>query len=191
MPKKKYELAENEEVAKIIGALIREHHDHLREVSIAVLWVNDVRPDADGIVWLGKMGSLTEKYQLLTGFDALLELNRVQWVFLEPAQKLAVIDHELAHLDFQRDENGFPKVDGHGNFKMRTRKHPVEEFPEIVARHGAWTDTLKLLKEHARKKPLYEQKKLDLGEPYQPLPRTARIDVVMEKSSAPGDEPVM
>jgi hypothetical protein len=49
-----------------------------------------------------------------------------------------VIDHELCHAQVSMDSNGEPKTDENGRTVYRTRKHDIEEFKEVVARHGLY-----------------------------------------------------
>jgi predicted metallopeptidase len=57
----------------------------------------------------------------------LIQIVVPNWEPLEPRQQIAVLDHEICHIDYN-DE-----TDSH-----RLRDHTVEEFPEIVERHGAY-----------------------------------------------------
>ena len=52
------------------------------------------------------------------------------WAMMTDKQKEACIDHELCHCEIRQTNEG--------NKKRVTRPHDVEEFNEIVQRHGAW-----------------------------------------------------
>ena len=61
----------------------------------------------------------------------LIQLVAPIWNELSEPQQIAVLDHELCHIELD-DETGF----------INLRKHSIEEFPEIVERHGAYHDGL-------------------------------------------------
>lgn len=67
----------------------------------------------------------------------------VQWetweYLLTPAQRRALIDHELCHVGVDRNDKG--------DLVYSIIEHEYEEFPEIVARHGIWNRGVKRLKE--------------------------------------------
>ena len=63
----------------------------------------------------------------------LIQLVAPLWNELKEPQQIAVLDHELCHIEAD-EETGF----------LALRKHTIEEFPEIVERHGAWHDGLVL-----------------------------------------------
>lgn len=55
------------------------------------------------------------------------------WRHMAPAQRLACVDHELCHLDVKQTPTGNKRV---------LVPHDVEEFVEILDRHGAWMPNL-------------------------------------------------
>jgi putative metallopeptidase len=71
--------------------------------------------------------------------DASIVVDRATWLSLSPAQRSALIDHELQH--FERvldDESERPKSDAIGRPKLAMRKHDHQFgwFDEIAQRHG-------------------------------------------------------
>jgi hypothetical protein len=70
----------------------------------------------------------------------LIQLVAPLWNELKESQQIAVLDDELCHIEID-EETGF----------INLRKHSIEEFPEIVERHGAWHDGLVLF-QHAIQK---------------------------------------
>jgi hypothetical protein len=57
---------------------------------------------------------------------------------LDEKKRLAILDHELCHAQVVEDEEGNTATDHDGRPKWRVRKHDLEEFREIVARHGIY-----------------------------------------------------
>lgn len=66
------------------------------------------------------------------GFAITIHLEA--WCKLLASQKKALVDHELCHCFMEFDENNEPK--------LSMRGHDIEEFADIVARHGLWKQDL-------------------------------------------------
>jgi hypothetical protein len=69
-----------------------------------------------------------------------------------PAKKRALIDHELSHAGIVLNKDGEPKYDERGRNIWRTRKHDIEEFRDVVERHGCYKRDLTLFAEALLKK---------------------------------------
>lgn len=135
-----YEIAEE---AKPIGdALIKEHHRHLLYSDIPLLYVfRSKHTESNCKPVLGKAKRVTGLNAFLayrhlieeTGDDAppallVIELAKDLWNTLKPEQRVALIDHELCHF-------------GHDGM----RAHDVEEFREVIERHGLWKPDVEAL----------------------------------------------
>lgn len=59
----------------------------------------------------------------------LMEIAADIWEHLEPWQRIALVDHELYHFTIEYDDNGV---------KLGIRAHDIEEFIEVLVRHGRW-----------------------------------------------------
>lgn len=71
--------------------------------------------------------------------DAVIVLDRSNWLTLTPAQQDALIDHELYHLERCVDESTeIPKWDPVDRPKLRIRRHDhqIGMFREVLRRHG-------------------------------------------------------
>lgn len=58
------------------------------------------------------------------------------WEYLSPKQRIALVDHELCHCKIE-------EVNDEGDLKLLTVAHDIEEFSEIVVRHGLWRPDLR------------------------------------------------
>jgi hypothetical protein len=118
-----------------------EHHDHLSDAKIAMAWRKALNPDVDGHLVLGKCVKASDLQRELVDYDFVILLNWEVWhdpEFTTPKKK-ALLDHELCHAEVARDkETGDDKFDERGRRVWRTRKHDIEEFTEIVQRHGCY-----------------------------------------------------
>lgn len=125
----------------ILDKLVAAHHHHLHDARIALAWHYGWRADQDGRIQLGKARKARELEYRLHGYDFVIELNHEAWNTAEftEAQCFALIDHELCHCSVSTDPEGTRKTDKRtGRPAWRIRKHDVEEFQEVVARHGTW-----------------------------------------------------
>lgn len=66
-----------------------------------------------------------------------MEVAGDQWLLLDEAQRVALVDHELCHFDVEYNEEGLRE--------LTIRGHDVEEFVEVVRRHGAWDAALEAM----------------------------------------------
>lgn len=99
------------------------------------------KENADGQMRLGRCRILSELDRQLTGFDVVILLHNCLLGEAKDTAKLqeAVLDHELCHVAIQEDtQDAGPKYDGHERIKYRCRRHDLEEFREIIERHGAY-----------------------------------------------------
>jgi predicted metallopeptidase len=110
--------------------LVDALHRHLVDARIAWVFVKDKR-ERD-VVRLGHAAKASTKVRFLAAVDYVIELNWTAWCTLSPAQRIAIVDHELCHCA-GKDANGH----------WMERGHDVEEFGAIVGRWGLWKDDLK------------------------------------------------
>lgn len=128
---------ESERIGQIAKALIKKYHEHLKDAAIAYV-MKTVEDDDDKAPKPGRVGKhpkagyarlVPKLYRLLAGYDFVIEIDEFYWNFLEVEQQEALVDHELSHC--ARDEDGWYIKD-----------HDVEEFREILERHGFWKPSL-------------------------------------------------
>ena len=144
-----YELIVRESVAghplyTLLDELVYAHHDDLKVAKIALAWCLAWQPDVDGRVTLGQCKRASDLDRELAAFDFVILLRRAFWrnEQVTDAQRRALLDHELCHCARAQDKHGDPAVDERGRPVWRTRRHNVEEFAEVVERHGMWTGDL-------------------------------------------------
>lgn len=132
------------EAYRIMDDLIDKHHNHLADAKIAIAWRFGWNQDADGRLRLGQAKKGSDLDRELHHFDFVILLNHEAWNKggLKQEQKLALVDHELCHCEVSMDVDGEPKVDEEGRTVYRVRKHDIEEFLDVVNRHGCYTNEL-------------------------------------------------
>lgn len=118
------------------------HHPHLADVKVAMAWRLGWRPDADGVLCLGRCRKRGDLDRELDSFDFVILLNKDAWQTLNTNERRALIDHELCHATVVIDADDNPKLDDQDRLVCRIRKHDVEEFKAVTERHGLWTSHL-------------------------------------------------
>jgi len=128
---------------ELLAEAIQEHPD-LIAAEIGLAWRKNWTANADGQIILGKCikaSDLQREFQdhdfvIVLNCDAFTESNFTR------AMRLAVIDHELCHAAVALNKKGNPKYNNLGRPVYRIRKHDIEEFEEIIERHGCFKQDL-------------------------------------------------
>jgi len=131
---------EGREVYGLLEELRAAYHPHLAEAKIVLAWRRGWRPTREGLLKLAKARKVGPLDKQLHGFDFVIELNDEVWheADFSREQKAALLDHELCHCSVKLDDYGEPETTDDGRPAWCIRKHDVEEFSEVVARHGLW-----------------------------------------------------
>ena len=165
IPREGQEGRELDDLEKTAYAMLDQiaaaHHPHLAEARIVAAWMRDVKSDADGRLHLGQARKAADPHRQMHNCDWIICLNRQAFQEFNEAQRRALIDHELCHAAAAYKKNGDKKFDAAGRQCYRVRKHDVEEFREIIQRHGCWKSDLEAFFQAAlerRKEPLLEKK---------------------------------
>ena len=158
-PKKlNYEIIERDgdgpEPYRIMDALVHAHHHHLIDANIVMAWRMGWNPDKDEKLVLGQCKKASDLDRDLHGYDIIILLNSEVWnrAGFTDAHRRALIDHELCHAAIEVDAEGEPKEDEQGRKVYRIRKHDIEEFREVVDRHGIWKGDIESFAESIMRK---------------------------------------
>lgn len=117
------------EVTELVEETIRKHHTRLLDARIGVL-MREEATKSNGRVVLGKASLVNAQWLplLKQELDFVIWFAADYWYgVLDERQKVALVDHELCHCVFDEETH-----------KAKMRGHDVEEFVEIVQRHGSW-----------------------------------------------------
>lgn len=141
----------NEQAEAVAEKVIAAHHPRLERVRIAYLFAR--RPPRKKALRPGKRAAMAktstvgQKHRVLMerGFVFLIEFDQAVWDGLTLEQQEALVDHELCHCG----------VDADGYY---LKQHDLEEFREIVRRHGFWKDDVKQFAEASL--PLFSDREL-------------------------------
>lgn len=157
-------------VYEMLRELVEEYHDHLTSNRIAVMWRFGWKADPDGRIQLGackKASDIDRELRKNLDFVILLSWDFWSAAQVSDEQRKALLDHELMHAAEALDDDMEPKVDSRGRKVFRIRKHDVEEFTDIVRRHGIWKSDLEAFAEA-----LYKRAQAPLFNPPDVVQRT-------------------
>lgn len=147
----------DEDVLDLLQQVKRDHHPRLAEAGVEVGIIMALNPDDDAIKAGGypafaQIKVVSLKDRVSKGYDAELLIDERKWRELTAAQRVALLDHELSHVDRvdvperERglfDESAGPvvswKTDDRGRPKLRTVNgdwHCGDAFAEVIRRHG-------------------------------------------------------
>ena len=118
-------------VKAVADPIITNYHPHLREASIAYLLRRGTWKSR-GQVITGKAAIAPEQWRLLSGCDLVLIINETVWQVLGDKGREVLLDHELSHFTP-------PTADKDGSLRWAIREHDLQEFSEVVKRHGVCT----------------------------------------------------
>lgn len=166
----------NPEAATLGADLISKHHPHLEKTKIAYLFKHGPEPKPGKTVRVGKRKTwakaamIPAKYEelLQANYKFVIEFDAHVWFQLTRDQQLALVDHELCHCG--NDADG-----------CYMKHHDVEEFRDVINRHGFWKDDVKLFAQACA--PLF-------GQPDKLDRKPRREDQTTVTLSAPGIEPI-
>lgn len=118
-------------VIHIAEQLIDQYHPWLRDARIGFVFRDKAQPSAGRLI-LAQAQKVTAKLQVYLEFDFLIWISKEDWEGkLTDTQREALIDHELCHCVKRLD-----------NDTWAIRPHDVQEFWQIIERHGLWSSDL-------------------------------------------------
>lgn len=131
-----------DEPAELVADLIEiiEQHAPLKQANIVCLFTNQRMKHSEKVV-LGKatkQGAITKFFAsgdtraVDAGPDFVLVFNRAEWSGLSPEKRSALVDHELCHCVLREKSSKTGRV----TKTWGLRGHDIEEFQDIVRRHG-------------------------------------------------------
>lgn len=149
------ELSVAHAVRALAGPLVQHHHPHLTDAKLLFIFTDQRRKRCDR-VRLGSAGKLTALQRFLSsgmdsvqdGADFIIMIDENEWSRLDTAARTALVDHELCHCAvFVKMTDEKPAYwrrlaaddDKHQyEWKWGMRGHDIEEFGEVLYRHGFW-----------------------------------------------------
>ena len=134
----------SDDVMSHIERMQSEYHPDLQDVTVDAVFVFDDEASSESV--LKHQGYAAAAVIRITPVrdrtlgvaDAVITIDRATWVSLSALQRDALVDHELQHLEWLKDNEGKPKSDGLGRPKlgMVRHDHQIGYFTDVVQRHG-------------------------------------------------------
>jgi hypothetical protein len=124
----------------LLDTIVHKHHEDLHRTNarVALAWCTSWKADVDGHVVIGKCKKASDLDRELAAFDFVILLSKAFWYIATQDQRAALLDHECMHAALKYDPDGDPTRDERGRYVYRTRKHDVEEFGDVITRHGMY-----------------------------------------------------
>ena len=151
------------------------HHGDTRQAHIGLAWQLGIKPDKDGRIMLGRCIKCSDLNREFADYDFIITLNKIVWddPEFDKKKKLALLDHEMCHAaPNYDDETGEQKMDERNRLLYRKRAHTIEEFTEIVERHGCYKRDLECFAEA-----LFKKREPSLFPPPPPKGKKAEVAV--------------
>lgn len=135
----------SDEVRARVAALIEDRYPDLRvsnaKIDLFFVWAdgNQTPLSHVGYAAAAVVRALGDKDRVAGRGDAEIVIDREHYQMLKPAERDALLDHELYHLVVKKDRYGAIKSDEHRRplLKMRKHTHQFGWFDEIAKRHGS------------------------------------------------------
>lgn len=133
---------ESDEVQDVANELIDKYHPHLRDAKDLIGYY--VRYGSSD--WAGKAKKCTAFERHVTGYMMFVFVNHEAWTAMKHDQRIALIDHELCHFSRSYHKEINPQTEAWEDVwdaaddpnSWSIREHDVEEFSDVIRRHGLW-----------------------------------------------------
>lgn len=130
------------DVRAVAVDLIHKHHPHLVDAKDLIgFYFRYGNSD-----WAGKAKKCTAFERHMTGQQLFVFINEGAWNALKYDQRAALVDHELCHFsrslhkefddEQQKWVDAWDPADDPDSWSIRD--HDVEEFSDVIRRHGLW-----------------------------------------------------
>lgn len=119
----------DEDLLTLAEEVMDTHHKLLKRARIGFAFLSEA-PTRKGRKVLAQVSLVPDAVEFHLQLDYLLWVARDEWDAMNGMERRAVLDHEFCHCDLK--ENG----------DWGLRDHDVQEFIEIIHRHGLWNNGL-------------------------------------------------
>jgi hypothetical protein len=146
-------LPEKDNAYSMMSKIRKKYHQEIKHAKIALVYKIGLKPDKDGHLELGQCHKTSDLQKEFAEWDFVIFLNKESWNHerFSDKKKKALLDHELCHAGIVYTKDGHRKRDERKRFVYRVKHHDLEEFNDIVERHGIWKHDLELFAEALQK----------------------------------------
>ena len=155
---------QSHEIRQMAARIIAKHHPHMEDaLDIIGFYLKE------GADWDGKCRKATSFERHMTGELILIFIGASAWREFMPDQRLALVDHQLTHIwreptvivDPVTKELRNSWADAKEPDSWSIRDHDVEEFADIIMRHGLWDTKRETFGEAVRLAPSHQMNLAD------------------------------
>lgn len=134
----------SKELEDLANGIIMLHQRHLLGVQVSYMF-RPLAAISNGKVIAGMCIRVDDRNWSIHKNDFLIEIAKDVWEAAPTDEfRLALMDHELSHAGVRRDEDDqFIKDPISGRIRTYIRRHDIEEFEEVLERHGAYHKDLR------------------------------------------------
>jgi len=130
-------------IEKIAAGIIAEHRPELKILDICYMF-RDEAAISDGKVIAGRCIRVDDRNWTVHKHDFIIEIAKDVWDEATDEFRLALVDHELGHAGIRIDEeSGGPDMTDEGRIRTYTHRHDIEEFEDVLERHGPYHKALR------------------------------------------------
>lgn len=140
-----YSQADDATVA-LLTRTIAEFHPQLKQHEVIIGVLIAANPDGPAVKHAGYAAAATIKVvplkdRLTKGYDAELLIDNEHWKECRKEHRVAILDHELSHLEVAKTKGGAVKRDDLGRPKLKILPGDIVQsdgFRDVVKRHGEY-----------------------------------------------------
>lgn len=130
------------ELAELGKTIISRHYPYLEPLNIGFVFRIHARIENSRLV-VGQTIREPDREFELHGFDVAIEIAKDVWLEATPEYRYALVDHYLGYIGLRHNSRGEPERDESGRFRTYKKRPDVQEFEEVLERHGAYTSDLR------------------------------------------------
>jgi len=113
--------------------LIRNFHPHLNDARICFVFRSEAQKQGERMI-LGQAAKVPAKFMPYLEYDFIIWLSERDYISMDDLSREALIDHELCHCS------------GNQWLGWKIRPHDIQEFSDVIQRHGCWAPDVRLAK---------------------------------------------
>lgn len=138
----------------LVTKTIADFHPELMKHDVIVGVLIAANPDGPAVKHAGyaaaaKIKIVPLKDRLTKGYDAEMLIDNDHWKDCRKEHKIALLDHELSHIEVARTRGGGVKLDDLGRPKLKLLPGDIVQsdgFRDVVKRHGEYAPEVITLK---------------------------------------------
>lgn len=128
----------NQGLQDAVEVRIAKYYSQLQELKIQAMFREETMMSAGRVV-AGMTVRPDDRNWLVHQKDVIIEFSEEVWKGASDKFRDALVDHELCHVVIRVDSKGKTERDEEtGRIKVSLAHHDIEEFNEVLQRHGAY-----------------------------------------------------